>query len=343
MALKCDLVTRTNRQDVARLAGVSTAVVSYVVNDGPRPVAEATRERVLAAMKELNYRPNQLGRALKLSKTDVLGLLMTDITNPYYSEFARIFQDLAYEAGYAVMIANTGYDAAKEAAELKTLLAREVDGIAAWGVQKGDSLDVLLSSGVRTVSMDWHISREEMPSVAIDDYGAVREAVEHLRSHGHGVVAYIGGYNDRTMREQAWRDAMKGTLGDAANEYAEWGEFSRDGGYHAALRLLDRRDRPTAVFVSSDVQAFGVIRATEVLGLSVPDDVALISFDGTLASRFTSPPLTAIQVPFEAIARHCLRKLTEPDGTFELHTTVPHALVLRESCGRHDLKLPRTP
>ncbi|WP_420367072.1 substrate-binding domain-containing protein [Curtobacterium sp. L1-20] len=78
-----------------------------------------------------------------------------------------------------------------------------------------------------------------------------------------------------------------------------------------------------------------MIRAAEVLGLRVPDEVALISFDGTLASRFTSPPLTAIQVPFEPIARYCLRKLTEPDGTFELHTTVPHELVVRESCGKH--------
>lgn len=326
-------MTRANREDVARLAGVSTAVVSYVTNGGPRPVADATRDRVLAAMDQLNYRPNASARALKLAKTYVLGLLMTDITNPYYSEFARIFQDLAYEAGYAVMIANTGYDVAKEAAELSTLLAREVDGIAAWGVQKDESLDVLISSGVRTVSMDWHISREEVPSVAIDDYGAVREAVEHLQWHGHERIGFVGGHNDRTMREQSWRDAISASLGDEMIRLAEWGDFTRDGGYHAAMRLLDRPDRPTALFVSSDVQAFGAIRAAQVLHLDVPANVAVISFDGTIASAFTTPPLTAIQVPFEQIARHCLRKLTAPRDSFELHTTVPHHLEIRASCG----------
>lgn len=324
---------RANREDVARLAGVSTAVVSYVTNGGPRPVADATRDRVLAAMDELNYRPNASARALKLSKTYVLGLLMTDITNPYYSEFARIFQDLAYEAGYAVMIANTGYDAAKESAELDTLLAREVDGIAAWGVQKDESLDILMSSGVRTVSMDWHISREEVPSVAIDDYGAVRDAIEHLQWHGHERIGFVGGLNDRTMREQSWRDTITPSLGAEVDRFAEWGDFTRAGGYHAAMRLLDRPDRPTALFVASDVQAFGAVRAAQVLHLDVPRELAIVSFDGTIASAFTTPPLTAIQVPFEQIARHCLRKLTAPRDSFELHTTVPHRLEIRESCG----------
>jgi LacI family transcriptional regulator len=325
-------VTRANRQDVARLAGVSTAVVSYVVHGGPRPVAPATRDRVLAAIDQLNYRPNASAQALKLLKTYVLGLLMTDITNPYYSEFARIFQDLSYEAGYAVMIANTGYDAAKESAELQTLLAREVDGIATWGVQKDESLEVLASSGIRTVSMDWHINREEVPSVAIDDYGATRDAVEHLLSHGHERIGFVGGFKDRTMREQSWRDTMLPLLGDDMEGFAEWGEFSRDGGYHAAIRLLDRKDRPSAVFVSSDVQAFGALRAAQVLKLNVPEDLAVISFDGTVASAFTSPPLTAIQVPLEQIARHCLRKLIARE-IFELHTTVPHHLEIRSSCG----------
>lgn len=324
---------RANREDVARLAGVSTAVVSYVVNGGPRPVAEATRTRVLAAMEELNYRPNASARALKLARTYVLGLMMTDITNPYYSEFARIFQDLAYEAGYAVMIANTAHDGAKEIAELRSLLAREVDGIAAYGVRQEETLELLASSGVRTVSMDWHLTREGMPSVVIDDYRATRLAIEHLRGHGHRRIGFIGGTGDRTMRQTAWRDTVGPVVGDELEDLAEWGEFSRDGGYHATMRLLDRPDRPSAVFVSTDVQAFGSLRAARVLRLKVPQDVAVVSFDGTVASAFTSPPLTTIQVPFEQVARQCLRKLTAPRESFELHTTLDHHLEVRSSCG----------
>lgn len=324
---------RANREDVARLAGVSTAVVSYVVNGGPRPVAEATRTRVLAAMEELNYRPNASARALKLARTYVLGLMMTDITNPYYSEFARIFQDLAYEAGYAVMIANTAHDGAKEIAELRSLLAREVDGIAAYGVRQEETLELLASSGVRTVSMDWHLTREGMPSVVIDDYRATRLAIEHLHGHGHRRIGFIGGTGDRTMRQTAWRDTVGPVVGDELEDLAEWGEFSRDGGYHATMRLLDRPDRPSAVFVSTDVQAFGSLRAARVLRLKVPQDVAVVSFDGTVASAFTSPPLTTIQVPFEQVARQCLRKLTAPRESFELHTTLDHHLEVRSSCG----------
>ncbi len=326
-------MSRANREDVARLAGVSTAVVSYVVNRGPRPVAKATRERVLAAMEELNYRPNASARALKLARTYVLGLMMTDITNPYYSEFARIFQDLAYEAGYAVMIANTAHDGAKEIAELKSLLAREVDGIAAYGVREEETLELLASSGVRTVSMDWHLTRDGMPSVVIDDYRATRLAIEHLQGHHHQRIGLVGGTGDRTARQQAWRDAMGPILGRDLEGLAEWGEFSRDGGYHATMRLLDRPDRPSAMFVSSDVQAFGALRAAQVLRLNVPRDVAIVSFDGTVASAYTSPPLTTIQVPYEQVARQCLRKLTDPRDSFEMHTTLDHYLEVRSSCG----------
>jgi LacI family transcriptional regulator len=324
---------RATRQDVATLAGVSTTVVSYVVNGGPRPVADTTRARVLAAMDELNYRPNAHARALKLKRTNVLGLMMMDITNPYYSEFARIFQDLAYEAGYAVIIANTGQDGTRKTAEVQSLLAREVDGIVAYGVRREETLEILVSSGTRIVSMDWHLVREEIPSVGIDDYGATRSAIEHLQSHGHHRIGFVGGIDDPTMREQAWRDAVYPEFGDSLDEFAEWGEFSRGGGYLAAMRLLDRPDRPSAVFISADVQAFGALRAAQVLHINVPNDLAVISFDCTEASRFTSPPLTAIRVPFELIAKHCLRKLIDPIGGFELHTTVPHQLEIRSSCG----------
>jgi LacI family transcriptional regulator len=288
---------------------------------------------VLAAMEQLSYRPNTLARALRMERTYVLGLMLTNITNPYYSEFARIFQDLAHEAGYAVMITNTGEDGAKESASLQSLLAREVDGIAAYGVRNDESFEILASSGARTVSMDWHFRRDDIPSVAIDDYAASVHVVEHLQGHGHERIGFVGGIDDLAMRVTAWRDTLHASLGDAHEGLAEWGEFSLEGGFQATMRLMNRPDRPSALFVSSDVQAFGALRAIEMLHLRVPEDVALISFDGTAGSKFTSPPLTSIQIPYEAIARECLRKLTEPADSFEHHTTVAHELVVRESCG----------
>jgi len=320
---------RATRQDVAQLAGVSTAVVSYVLNDGPRPVAEATRQRVLAAMEQLSYRPNALARALKSERTYVLGLMIADITNPYYSEFARAFQDQARDAGWTVMIASGNQDSERETEDVKSFLAREVDGIAVYGARGDETLDVLASSGTRVVSV--HFDREELPSVAVDDYSATRTAIEHLQAHGHIRIGFLGGLGDFTQRDLAWRDALSPDL--AADDLLAWGEFSRQGGYDAMIDLLSRTNPPTAVFVSSDYQAFGALRAAEVLGVRVPEDLAIVSYDGTSGSAFTSPPLTAIRIPFDLIARQCLRKLTAAPASFELHTTVPHELVLRDSCG----------
>jgi len=327
-------MSRANREDVARLAGVSTAVVSYVVNEGPRPVAQATRDRVLAAMDELKYRPNASARALKLARTNVLGLVVTDITNPYFSELALLLQEKAYARGYGLMVANTGQDGEKGTAELSNMLAREVDGVAVYGVFKPETLALIARTDVRVVSMDWDLTAPNVPSVGIDDYGATSQAIDHLMKHGHKEVGLIAGSGDLTLRQQSWADTMRAHVPpDRLDELKVVGEFSRQGGYDAAIELLSRSNRPRAVFVSSDVQAFGALRAIQQLGLRVPDDVAIVSFDGTNASAFTSPSLTAIQLPLDEIARHCLDKLIDERPQERLHITVPHQLVIRESCG----------
>ncbi|WP_449407137.1 LacI family DNA-binding transcriptional regulator [Microbacterium maritypicum] len=326
-------MTRANRTDVARLAGVSTTVVSYVINDGPRPVAPDTRARVLAAMDQLKYRPNASARALKLARTNVLGLLMTDITNPYFSEFARYFQDYAFAQGRGLMIANTGQDGVKELPELHNMLAREVDGIAIYGVVRPETMETIVSAGIKVVSMDWHLEQPDVPSVGIDDYGATRQAVEHLLWHGHDEVALIAGAGDLTLRPKAWADVMAPRVSDARlAELKAVAEFTREGGYGAALELMALPDPPRAIFASSDVQAFGALRAIQRSGRRVPEDVAVISLDGTNASAYTLPSLTAIQVPLELIAQYCIEKLTGNDLQ-ATHITVPHTLAIRESCG----------
>lgn len=327
-------MTRANRTDVARLAGVSTAVVSYVINNGPRPVKHETRDRVLAAMEELRYRPNASARALKLARTNVLGLLMTDITNPYFSEFASYFQERAHSKGLGLMIANTGRGGEKELSELGNMLARDVDGIAIYGVVLPETMDTIMRAGVRVVYMDWHLQRPDVPSVGIDDYGATRQAVEHLIAvHGHEEVGMIVGIDDLTLRQKAWHDTVSPRVSpERLAELTVSAEFTREGGYTAALELLSRPNPPRALFVSSDVQAFGALRAIQHAGLRIPEDMAVVSLDGTNASEFTHPSLTAVRLPLDTIAKYCIEKLTGDDsrGT---HITVPHELVTRESCG----------
>lgn len=325
---------RANREDVARLAGVSTAVVSYVVNDGPRPVAPATRQRVLDAMHELSYRPNASARALKLSRTNVIGFLLTDITNPYFSELALSLQDHAHSLGYGLLLANTGRTGALSISELTSMLTREPDGIALYGVHDDATYELVAASGIPVVSLDWHNAKQGIVSIGIDAYAAARDAVEHLMSHGHHEVGMIAGTPDSSRRRQSWTDLMSPRCSpERLEQLIATAEFSRQGGYDAARQLLDQANPPTAIFVSSDVQAFGAIRAIQQAGLRIPDDIALVSLDGTAASAYTYPALTAVAVPLERIAEHCINQLTGNEPPSSTSITLPHRLVVRESCG----------
>ncbi|WP_238009132.1 LacI family DNA-binding transcriptional regulator [Dactylosporangium sp. AC04546] len=330
-------MARANRQDVAKLAGVSTAVVSYVINNGPRPVATATRERVLAAMEQLAYRPNAAARALKLARTNVVGLAVNDLTNPFFAEFAGYLQDIAFKAGYAVMIANIGQDGSWESGQLQSIVDREVDGIIAFGLRSSGTLESLQASGLPIVSMDWAMHDKSVRAVTIDEHAGTRLALDHLIEHGHDEVAFIGGLGDPTLRYQSWLDAMRPrTSARRLKELQEQDEFNERGGYRAARRLLDgKRKRPSALFVASDVQAFGVLRTAYELRLSIPDDLAVVSFDGTVASQFTCPALSVVELPLEQMATLSFQKLFDDDEALEQHTTLEHRLVIRESCGHH--------
>jgi LacI family transcriptional regulator len=331
-------LARATRDDVAKKAGVSTAVVSYVVNNGPRPVASATRDRVLAAMAELEYRPNASARALKLARTGVLGLVVPDISNPFFSEFAKHVQDIAHEQGYAVIVGNTNLDPEREQAQLTSILDREVDGLIVFGIRDATLLSTLVTTRVPVVSMDWQLQDGTVPTVVADDYGAALAAVQHLVGHGHTDIGYIGGPDDLRIshvREQGWADVVGPLVSsDRLLELRTFAEFSRRGGHAAGLTLLSGAPRrPTALFVSSDIQAIGVLHACYILGLDVPGDLAVVSFDGTEDSEFSSPPMTTVQLPLELMAGHAVRKLLESSPGLDLHSTIPHRLIVRDSCG----------
>ena len=329
---------RPTRRDVAELAGVSTAVVSYVVNNGPRPVAAATRAKVLEAILELGYRPNAAARALTLSRTNVIGLLITDIRNPFYSENAKLFQDQLHKRGYSVAIGNTELDPDLEESQIDAMLAQQVDGVVAFGLTSTGHLERLIREGISVVSMDWRIRDGPIPTIAVDDYGATQLAVRHLIADGHPEVAFIGGPELSGIAEariQAWRDAVSGMgiSGERIGQIQSFGEFSRRGGREAMLTLLSQSDRPSAVFISSDVQARGALHACRELGLRVPEDIAIVTFDGTEDSEFSAPPLSVIQLPLRAMAEQAVTSVLGSRDTASLHVTLPHSFAARESCG----------
>jgi LacI family transcriptional regulator len=329
---------RARRKDVARLAGVSDAVVSYVLNNGPRPVASATRERVLKAITELNYRPNATARALRLQRTNVIGLLVPDISNPYFSEFAKVAQEACFSLGYALIVADSSIDEGREAAQVRALLERQVDGVIDYGVQDTALLSLLTTAGVPTVSMDSQMENPQVPKVAIDDYAASRDAVAHLVSHGHTRIGYIGGPRDVPVsraRWRGWRDVMTESAPEVkVDELVINPPFSRAGGAAGAADLLSRPSPPTALFIASDLQAMGSLYACSVMGLSVPDDVAIISFDGTQETEYSVPPLTVVKQPVDELARTAVARVLDNDPSAgPTRTVIAHSLVLRRSCG----------
>lgn len=324
------------RTDVARRAGVSNAVVSYVVNDGPRPVAGATRERVMKAISELGYRPNASARALKMSQTKTIGLLVRDNVNPFFAEFAHAVEDGAFSQGYAVLLGNSSGSSEREHACISSFLDRAVDGLMVMGVSAAPDLAPVIDRGTPLVVLDQFPPRKGLARVAVDNMQGARMGTDHLIGHGHRRIACLAGPTRVSVadeRVQGWREAMHAAHLSTPRTLLTQADFTREGGYRAMRELLTSRARPTAVLAGSDVQAVGALRAICDAGQSVPDDIAVVSFDGTEESAYTEPPLTVIQQPLAKMAALALSLVLGEDCS-GLHT-LDVDLVVRRSCGCH--------
>jgi LacI family transcriptional regulator len=340
-------VTRT---DVARRAGVSSAVVSYVVNSGPRNVAPETRERVLNAIEELGYRPNASARALKRGVSETLGLIISDITNPFFSEYSHAIEEAAAERGLSVIFTNSGLAGNAAAAVTSTgadvmgteadlirrMILRGVDGLLLASIFDVPDLDDARAAGIPVVLLDRSMPVTGHASVGTNFLSASRTAVEHLIGHGHqriGVVTGFTGGSTTTDRERGWRDALTAAglpLGPMIRA-----PYSRGGGFEAGVRLLelDPADRPTAVFVLSDEMSIGFMNAVHRAGLRIPEDIAVVSFDGSSESTFSWPPLTTMRQPVREMAHAAVDLLTRRDAASHVHFTFDAQLIVRQSCG----------
>ncbi|MDR2564476.1 MAG: LacI family transcriptional regulator [Bifidobacteriaceae bacterium] len=341
------------RNDVARLAGTSPAVVSYVMNNGPRPVSDAARGRVLRAIEELGYRPNVTARALKTRRTQAIGLIVPDNSNPFFARLASEFEDLAFERGHVVMLGNSANSRDRERRHLESFIDRQVDGILMSVVDDATSLDVLdQAAGLRVVCVDRAPLDAWYPVISSDHRAGARLGVEHLLAHGHGAPAIIAGPPGITVAETRLAgalDALEALDGlDALDAQAdarppgqqdpdavevERAPFTPEGGLEAFNRLLARRGGrpPRAVFTSSDMQATGVLFGAAQAGVVIPDQMALVSFDGVEDLGYTVPPLTTVSQPIAAIARRALDALLGGDPP--ARAALPCELVIRESCG----------
>jgi LacI family transcriptional regulator len=329
------------RNDVARLANVSSATVSYVVNNGPRSVLPETRERVLAAIKELGYQPSAIARHLRLQRSFTFGLIFPDTSNPYFDEVMRGIEYAALENNYKVVLLHSGYDCNKELQYVDLLHIERVDGVI-WipATDNFEALERLNRYEIPTVIFDRGHSRSNTPAVIADNFYGGYLATQHLVQLGHRRIGCIARPVELS-HSQGRLEGYKAALRDYGIPFnpalIAKGGFRLENGKQAFTDLLRLSEPPTAIFAYNDIMAIGALRGAYEIGLKVPDDFSIVGFDDIVQAAFTCPALTTVfQDKFEMGMRgvHLLLSLINketPEST--ICTPVEVRLVVRESTG----------
>lgn len=292
----------TTIKDVARTAGVSVGTVSNVLS-GVAPVSAELKDRVLGVIRKLDYHPNYVARSLKANQTKTLGMVISDITNPFFPQVVRGAEDAAFEHGYLLITFNTDDQVERERYVLSVLRSRRVDGVLLVVAPSGGDVAHIrntIDAGVPIVCLDRIPHGIAVDSVSVDNVKGAQVCVRHLINRGHRRIAIIAG----SLTLQSAKDRLKGyeaALREAGlkpqPDLIVEGDFRETSGYRLAKELLLRHNRPTAVFASNGMMALGVVRALEEIGLSSPSDVAVASFDDMPMASVFRPHLTAIAQP----------------------------------------------
>ena len=324
---------------VAARAGVSYTTVSHVLN-GTRRVSAVTRQRVEAAAAELAYAPSAVARALKNSRTRMVGVLVPNITNPFFAELTRGIEDCCQRADYGVFLCNSDDAPERQARYLQTLVERRVDGLllAAPAGEPEALVQRLAAAHAPIVVIDRELPGLAARLVRVDHRGGARLAVEHLLSLGHRRIACLSGPSSfavSRLRAAGWRDGLEAAGLQPDPQLLLEGDFDAAVGHALARQLLARGD-VTAIVAGNDLMAIGALRAAAELGLAVPQAVSIVGFDSIDLGAYTYPPLTTvghrIAAIGEAAASLLLGMLSDPDAAHE-DVMVPVSLIERASSG----------
>ncbi len=289
---------RINISDVAREAGVSPQTVSRALNNKSEISAE-TRERILAIVERLGYRPNTLARGLVTQKTSTLGLVVPDIANPFFSEVARGAEDAAHEAGYSLLLCNTKEDPTRELEVLRTLEAQRVDGIVLCSSRLSeDELGMMLARLPAVVLVNRESFGSGLKSVCIDDEAGALCATQHLLLSQRRVIGFLAGppasYSSR-KRARGYQRALSEAGTTADPDLFLTCEPHLEGGRQAARQLLARWPGLDALLCYNDLVAVGALQACASLGRHVPEDIAVVGFDDILLAGLITPSLTTLR------------------------------------------------
>jgi LacI family transcriptional regulator len=326
---------RVTISDVARAAGVSTMTVSRVMNDTGR-VGATTRDLVRRAIAELGYHPSQVARGLTTRKSLTIGIVVPDITNPFFPAIVRGAEDEAWDAGYVVSLANTVEQAGRERAALRNMEAHRVDGLIVCSARlPSEELDGLLRRHGASVLVNRRSADGGATSLLVDDELGTRSALHHVVGRGRRTVAFIGG-PDRSASAVARRTGYVGALRDAGRavdpSLVESGEPDEEAGYAAMHALWARRPDLDAVIAYNDLVAIGALQALHGLGIAVPDDVSIVGCDDVRLASLVTPALTTLRVDTYGLGRTAAALLFERmQGRAPREVLVRPELVVRAS------------
>ncbi|ELK8293421.1 substrate-binding domain-containing protein [Vibrio cholerae] len=325
-------------KDIARLAGVSTSTVSHVINKS-RFVSDEIAERVNNAAQQLNYAPSALARSLKMNRTKTIGMLVTTSTNPFFGEVVKGVERSCYHKGYNLILCNTEGDNQRMKASINTLLQKRVDGLLLMcSTLEGERLDVFdRYPDIPVVVMDWGPILFASDKIQDNSLQGGYMAAKHLIECGHKEIGCITGpliRHQAQMRYEGYKRALA-EAGIAINpDWIVESDFECEGGYQAFEKLYERGKLPSALFVSNDMMAMGVIQAASQRDLRVPDDLSLIGYDDVHIAKFMTPALTTIHQPKYRLGKAAvdtlLYRLENPDTTAQVVQLEP-TLVVRNS------------
>jgi len=337
----------SNIYEVAKRAGVSTATVSRVLSQ-PSVVAPDTRRKVMAAVERLGYTPNAAATNLRTLRTKKLVVTVPDISNPFFSLILQGIEEAAQREGYSVLLGDTQHDEQREERYALMLRRKEADGLIFLGHRLPKEAAALVRSmpGRAPIVNGCEFSpRLGIPSVHIDNATAAADAMDHLYRLGHRRIGIVTGPLVSPLSRERLRGAtLRARAEGAEHEFVVMhGDFSIESGAIAAERLLERAERPTAVFCFNDEMAMGVLQAARRHAVRVPQDLSIVGFDDIRFARHMDPPLTTIAQPMREIGEGTVRLLLDilsGKTATPASVTLPHALVVRGSTGGVPIRNP---
>jgi LacI family transcriptional regulator len=303
---------RIDIRTVAASAKVSVATVSRVINNIAN-VDPVLSKRVWEAISKLGYIPNNQARALVSGRSRLLGVIISDITNPFFPELIQGFEEEAVAAGYETLVGSTGYDLRRMEVCVQRMLERKVDGVAVmtFGIEE-PLLERFALKKIPMVFIDVAPEKKGFSAIHIDYDHGIHEAVQHLAVLGHRRIAFIAGptgLHSAQAREKAFRSAVASIGLELPPEYVYVGDYTTEGGSRGAEHILKLDQPPTAIVCSNDMTAIGAMHAASRLGMKIPDDLSLVGFDDIGIARYMLPPLTTVRMSGREIATSAVRTL----------------------------------